>query len=137
MRVLYVGKCALVSIAHTETHTKYVFPTLTYQSIHQYLIETINLSLLLEPHFVDRCRFECFQSKVCWGFCFKAFHNFTNMFCKLKIVFINRNRKKCVDVLFIFPPSSFHFHIKCLPNSHCHLLSTPYIMRHFSAGIFL
>ena len=47
--------------AHT---TEYIFPSsLTYQSIHQYLIETINLSLL-EPHFIYRLRW---KARRVWG----------------------------------------------------------------------
>ena len=52
--VLFFGtEVILTRVLHTRRNL--YFLSFTYQSIHQYLIETINLSLL-EPHFIYRLR---------------------------------------------------------------------------------
>ena len=75
--------------AHT---TEYIFPSsLTYQSIHQYLIETINLSLL-EPHFIYRLRW---KARRVWGrkqqFEGKDLFWFNKDFAPTRFEFLNRN----------------------------------------------
>ena len=75
--------------AHT---TEYIFPSsLTYQSIHQYLIETINLSLL-EPHFIYRLRWKAIRV---WGrkqhVKWKDFVQIYVFFEPTMLEFLNRN----------------------------------------------
>ena len=75
--------------AHT---TEYIFPSsLTYQSIHQYLIETINLSLL-EPHFIYRLRW---KARRVWGrkqqFKWKDLFHVIDDFASARFEFLNRN----------------------------------------------
>ena len=75
--------------AHT---TEYIFPSsLTYQSIHQYLIETINLSLL-EPHFIYRLRWKA--RRVCGRkqhFKWKDLFQVIDDFASARFEFVNRN----------------------------------------------
>ena len=87
--------------AHT---TEYIFPSsLTYQSIHQYLIETINLSLL-EPHFIYRLRWKAIRvwgrkQHLKWKDLVKI-NIFLNQQCWNFLTAILYNE----DTLFIFPP---------------------------------
>ena len=105
-----IGECGFICWDRVYTYTgnahttEYIFPSsLTYQSIHQYLIETINLSLL-EPHFIYRLRW---KARRVWGrkqqFKWKDLFHVIDDFASARFEFLNRN-SLYVDTLFIFPP---------------------------------